>query len=64
MRKPSVNDLSNIKHALKRGEVVEILPELATTGLPLHLVWPRSRQLSRKVDAFPSTMRSSMARCS
>lgn len=41
-----------IKDELSRGELVEILPHLATDGLPLHLVWPRSRQLSPKVDAL------------
>jgi len=41
-----------IKEELARGELVEILPDLATDGLPLHLVWPRSRQLSPKVDAL------------
>lgn len=41
-----------IKDELARGELIEILPELATVGLPLHLVWPRSRQLSPKVDAL------------
>lgn len=41
-----------IQEELERGELVEILPDRATDGLPLHLVWPRSRQLSPKVDAF------------
>ncbi|MDO6414089.1 LysR family transcriptional regulator [Sphingomonas sp. BIUV-7] len=41
-----------IEEELERGELVEILPELATAGLPLHLVWPRRRQLSAKVDAL------------
>jgi len=41
-----------IKDELRQGQLVEILPDLATTGLPLHLVWPRSRQLSPKVDAL------------
>lgn len=41
-----------IKDELARGDLVEILPEYATTGLALHLVWPRSRQLSPKVDAL------------
>jgi DNA-binding transcriptional LysR family regulator len=41
-----------IKDELARGELVEILPALATAGLPLHLVWPRSRQLSPKVNAL------------
>jgi DNA-binding transcriptional LysR family regulator len=41
-----------IKDELARGDLVEILPELATIGLPLNLVWPRSRQLSPKVNAL------------
>jgi DNA-binding transcriptional LysR family regulator len=41
-----------IKDALRTGELVQILPELATTGLPLHLIWPRSHQLSPKVDGL------------
>ena len=41
-----------IKDELDRGALVEILPELATVGLPLHLVWRRSRQLTPKVDAL------------
>ncbi|HXH14781.1 MAG TPA: LysR family transcriptional regulator [Sphingomonas sp.] len=45
-----------IKDELDRGELVEILPDLATVGLPLHLVWPRSRQLTPKVDALLETL--------
>jgi DNA-binding transcriptional LysR family regulator len=45
-----------IKDELERGDLVEILPELATVGLPLHLAWPRSRQLSPKVDALLETL--------
>jgi DNA-binding transcriptional LysR family regulator len=41
-----------IKDRLQSGALVEILPDRATDGLPLHLVWPRSRQLSPKVDAI------------
>lgn len=40
-----------IRDELARGDLVEILPEMAVDGLPLYLVWPRSRQLSPKVDA-------------
>lgn len=36
---------------LARGELVEILPDMATDGLPLYVVWHRNRQLSPKVDA-------------
>jgi hypothetical protein len=31
---------------------VQILRALATDGLALHLVWPRSRQLLPKVDGL------------
>ena len=41
-----------IKDELDRGDLVEILPQWATVGLPLHLVWPIRRQLSPKVDAL------------
>jgi DNA-binding transcriptional LysR family regulator len=41
-----------ITEDLARGALVEILPGHASEGLPLHLVWPRSRQLSPKVDAL------------
>ncbi len=41
-----------IKDELENGELVEILPALATVGLPLHLVWRRSRQLIPKVNAL------------
>lgn len=37
---------------LASGRLVALLPEAATDGLPLHLVWPRSRQLLPKVDAL------------
>uniref|UniRef100_UPI0035CC3496 LysR family transcriptional regulator n=1 Tax=uncultured Sphingomonas sp. TaxID=158754 RepID=UPI0035CC3496 len=40
-----------IRDELARGELVELLPELTTVGLPLHLVWPIRRQPSPKVDA-------------
>jgi DNA-binding transcriptional LysR family regulator len=38
-----------IKDQLQRGELVEILPHLATQGLDLHLVWPRSRESLPKI---------------
>ncbi|MDD2048460.1 LysR family transcriptional regulator [Pseudomonas putida] len=41
-----------ISEELQRGELVEILPQLSTAGLPISLVWPRSRQLLPKVDAL------------
>jgi len=38
-----------IKDQLQRGELVEILPHLATEGLDLHLAWPRKRESLPKV---------------
>lgn len=49
-----------IKDALARGDLVEILPELATDGHPLHLVWPRRRQLSPRVDAVIEALTSGL----
>ena len=37
---------------LESGEIVEVLPGLATTGLPLTLLWPRSKQSLPKVSAL------------
>lgn len=37
---------------IERGELVQILPELTTEGLPLNLIWPVGRQLLPKVDAM------------
>lgn len=37
---------------IEHGELVAILPELTTDGLPLNLVWPVGRQLLTKVDAI------------
>lgn len=40
-----------VTDALRDGRVVEVLPQLATEGLPLYLLWPLSKQLLPKVDA-------------
>lgn len=45
-----------VDDALRDGRLVQILPDAATPGLPLHLVWPRSRQLLPKVDALLSCL--------
>nr|WP_314545570.1 LysR family transcriptional regulator [uncultured Massilia sp.] len=37
---------------IREGKLVAILPALATPGLPLHLVWQRSRQHASKVQAL------------
>lgn len=41
-----------VHEPLRDGRLLQILPEAETDGLPLHLVWPRSRQLQPKVDAL------------
>lgn len=42
---------SLVREEIARGELVQVLPEWATDGLPLNLVWPVGRQLLPKVDA-------------
>ena len=41
-----------IEDRLARGELVQVLPSMAVDGLPLYLLWQRSRQLLPKVDAL------------
>ncbi len=41
-----------VEDRLASGELVEIAPSLAADGLPLYLLWQRSRQLLPKVDAL------------
>jgi DNA-binding transcriptional LysR family regulator len=41
-----------VDEQLASGRLVQLLPDSATEGLPLHLVWPRSRQLLPKVDGL------------
>ena len=41
-----------IEDRLARGELVQVFPSLAVDGLPLYLLWQRSRQLLPKVDAL------------
>jgi DNA-binding transcriptional LysR family regulator len=45
---------------LASGRLVQLLPDAATDGLPLHLVWPRSRQLLPKVDGLLSYLGSAL----
>ena len=37
---------------IARGELVQVLPSFAADGLPLYLLWQRSRQLQPQVDAL------------
>lgn len=40
-----------VREEIAQGELVHVLPSLATDGLPLNLAWPMGRQLLPKVDA-------------
>lgn len=50
-----------IEDRLARGELVEVLPSFSTKGLPLYLLWRRSRQLLPKVDALISHLTASLS---
>lgn len=41
-----------VEEHLASDRLIQLLPDSATDGLPLHLVWPRSRQLLPKVDGL------------
>lgn len=41
-----------IEDRLACGELVQVFPSMAVDGLPLYLLWQRSRQLLPKVDAL------------
>ncbi|WP_205797979.1 LysR family transcriptional regulator [Burkholderia sp. Ac-20353] len=41
-----------IRDALRSGELVDVLPASATTGLPVNLIWPRHRERLPKVSAM------------
>lgn len=50
-----------VQAQLRAGTLVPILPALATDGLPLYLVWQRSRQQSPKVQALVDHLRQVLA---
>ena len=41
-----------IKQQLAEGTLVEVLPHLASEGLAINLVWPKSREALPKVRAL------------
>ena len=49
-----------VKRQLETGELVEVLPQLATDGLPMNLVWLKSRQALPKVDALLNALAASL----
>jgi DNA-binding transcriptional LysR family regulator len=50
-----------VERQIREGGLIPILPSLATQGLPLHIVWQRSRQHAPKVQSliahFEATLR-------
>ena len=48
---------------IERGDLVPVLPHLATEGLPLNLVWPVGRQLLPKVDAVLERLTAGLQIC-
>jgi len=49
-----------IEAPLARGELVQIVPSFSIPGLPLYLLWLRSRQLLPKVDALVTHLAASL----
>lgn len=45
-----------VREDLETGRLIEILPEAATEGLPLSLIWPVARQLTPKVNMVAQTL--------
>jgi len=50
-----------VERQIREGTVVNILPQLATPGLPLHLVWQSSRQQAPRVQALIAHFAASLA---
>jgi DNA-binding transcriptional LysR family regulator len=49
-----------VAQKLAAGELVEVLPQLATNGLPMNLVWLKSRQALPKVSALLDALAASL----
>ena len=50
-----------IKQPLADGSLVEVLPRLASEGLPIHLVWPKNRQDLPKVRVLLDALAQGLA---
>ncbi|NDL63705.1 LysR family transcriptional regulator [Acerihabitans arboris] len=44
-----------VNDSLNRGTLVRILPEVSVDGLPLHIIWPKNKQLTPKIDLLLQT---------
>ena len=49
-----------VKHQIEQGLLVEVLPQLATDGLPINLVWLKSRQYLPKVKLLLEVLAGSL----
>ncbi|ENT8437259.1 TPA: LysR family transcriptional regulator [Pseudomonas aeruginosa] len=49
-----------VKHKQANGEVVEVLPNLATDGLPMNLVWLKKREALPKVSVLLKVLASTL----
>lgn len=44
-----------VNKSIAHGKLVHILPEVAVDGLPLHITWPKNKQLTPKIDLLLQT---------
>lgn len=50
-----------VEQQLREGRLAIVLPDLATQGLPLHIVWQRNREHSPKVQALIAYFQASLS---
>ena len=49
-----------IKHQLENGSLVEVLPNYATEGLAMNIVWRKSREALPKIKLLLNVLASSL----
>ena len=49
-----------IKHQLENGSLIEVLPNYATDGLAMNIVWRKSREALPKIKLLLETLASSL----
>jgi len=50
-----------VNESLHNGSLVQVLGDVSMEGLPLHLVWPKNKQLLPKVDALLQALTAGLA---
>ena len=53
----------DVRAHLERGELVEVLPDWPAPAMPMQLLYPHRRQLSRRVQAFSQWLGEVLAPC-